>query len=392
MENRTVLFVDDEKYIIRALKKLLKSEAYESIFASSGEEALSYLANQTVDAVIVDSRMPGMDGVELLEKVKALYPEVTRVSLCGLTESRLMNKIVDRDIAKLYIFKPWDDLEMKRNIRGILETKAMLIDQHLMKLLNKLDALPSLPQLYYDISELIDKGADITEVGAIVEKDQAISSKVLKLANSAFYGRKTGDLSQAIMGIGLNNLKHIVLTTSLFKGPPEVMQEVELLWQHAVNTNVLTHMIYDKGLKKKMPSIYGSAGLLHDIGKLILHLFCQADYQKLLTASKEGDDSLVEYELEHLHVTHQDLGGYLLNAWELPFAYVEAAMFHHRPSDARVINHELVAVVHLANYYSLTSLSPDGTTNYLDPSVFNTLNLTPEKVEQLVEEMKVNMA
>lgn len=332
--------------------------------------------------------MPEVDGAALLTEVKAKYPRIVRVALCGFSESRIIQKLIEKNVAKLYMFKPWDDFEFKLNLKGILELKYMMMNQYLLDLLDKLETLPSLPKIYYDISELIDSGADISDVSKIVEQDQAIASKVLKLANSAFYGRKTGNLNQAIMGIGLNNLKNIVLSTSLFAGPPELMGEVEVLWQHAVNTNRLTHMIYDQLLDKKMPSIYGSAGLLHDIGKLILHLFYQNTYQKVLDEARSLENALVEYEVEYFNVTHQDLGAYLLNLWELPYAYVEAAMFHHRPSDKRVINYELVAVTHLANYYSIMEMTPDDTQNYLDPTVFTSLDISKESVDRLVETLK----
>ncbi|MBN2796491.1 MAG: HDOD domain-containing protein [Clostridia bacterium] len=385
---KRILFVDDEKYILRNIKKLLKNEPYESLIASSGKEALEILSKETVDVIVADSRMPQMDGAALLEEVKAKYPKIIRVALCGFTESRIIQKLVEKNVAKLYLFKPWDDYEFKLNLNGILDMKYMMMNQYLLDLIDKLEALPSLPKIYYDISELIDRGADISEVSKIVEKDQAIASKVLKLANSAFYGRKTGDLNQAIMGIGLNNLKNIVLSTSLFSGPQELMNEIEVLWQHAVNTNRLTHMIYDQLLDKKMPSIYGSAGLLHDIGKLILHLFYQNTYQKVLDHARNMERSLVECEMEYFNITHQDLGAYLLNWWELPYAYVEAAMFHHRPSDSRVINYELVAVTHLSNYYSIMEISPDETQNYLDPTVFTKLNIEKEEVDRLVASLK----
>lgn len=385
MENKTVMFVDDEKFILRSLKRLFKNQEYQTVFMNSGQEALVYLEENKIDLLVSDIRMPDMDGFELLSKVKALYPKVLRVALSGFTESHTIYKLIEKNIAKLYLFKPWDNFELKENVKRILEFEDVLMNNELLELINNLDTLPTLPQLYYDLTKLIERDADIDEVGAMIEKDQAISSKILKLANSAFYGRKTGNISQAIMGIGLNNLKNIVISSSFFDGPAGTLGEIEKLWQHAFNTNKLTHLIYDKCLNKKIPSIYGSAGLLHDIGKVILHLFYQDSYKELMVEARKEEASLTGLELDFYKVTHQDLGAYLLNWWELPFAYVEAAMFHHRPSDDRVINYEIVAVVHLANYYSLNKLTPDGTLNYLDVRVFSELEIKREDVEALLE-------
>jgi HD-like signal output (HDOD) protein len=388
MKKKMVMFVDDEKFILRSLKRLFKNESFDSVYMSSGKEALEHLENHSVDLIVSDIRMPEMDGYELLLEIKKSYPKILRVALSGFTESRTIYKLIEKNIAKLYLFKPWDNHELKANIHRILEFEDVLMNSDLLELINNLDAIPALPQLYHHLTELIERDADIEEVGKVIEKDQAISSKVLKLANSAFYGRKTGDLSQAIMGIGLNNLKNIVLSSSFFKGPPEVMDEINILWQHAINTNRLTHIIYDKCLRKKILAIFGSAGLLHDIGKVILHIFFRVSYQETLKEARKQERPLADLEIEKYKVTHQDLGAYLLNWWELPFAYVEAAMFHHRPFDTRVINHELVMVIHLADYYSLQMIAPDGTKNNLDSRVFESLEITQEEVEAIVEKLK----
>jgi len=388
MESKVVLFVDDEKFILRSLKRLFKNEKYKTVFISNGQEALDYLGANRVDLIVSDIRMPGMDGYELLSEVKKRHPKVLRVALSGFTESKIIYKLIAKNIAKLYLFKPWDNNELKENIKRILEFEDVLMNNDLLELINNLDQLPALPKLYHDLTDLIERDADIEDVGRVIEKDQAISSKVLKLANSAFYGRKTGDLSQAIMGIGLNNLKNIVLSSSFIKGPPAILEEVNTLWEHSINTNRLTHLIYEKCLKKKMPGVYGSAGLLHDIGKVILHLFYTDSYHDLLKEARLNESLLVGLELDKYNVTHQDIGAYLLNWWELPFAYVEAAMFHHRPFDKRIINHELIAVVHLADYYSMTHLIGDGTQNELDEKVFEFLDIQEKDVLALVEKMK----
>ena len=147
-------------------------------------------------------------------------------------------------------------------------------------------------------------------------------------------------------------------------------------------------MIYDRCLKKRIPGIFGSAGLLHDIGKVILHIFFQQSYQETLKDARKQEVTLADLEMEKYKVTHQDLGAYLLNWWELPFAYVEAAMFHHRPFDSRIINHELVGVIHLADYYSLKMMAPDGTKNDLNLKVFDMLEIKQEDVEAIVESLK----
>lgn len=384
--DKRVMFVDDEKFILRSLKRLFKSEPYETVFMNSAAEALTYLKENEVDLVVSDIRMPNMDGYEFLSLVKKEYPKVLRVALSGFTESRTVYKLIEQNVARIYLFKPWDNFELKNNVSRILEFEDILMSKSLLEIINNLDAIPSLPKLYTDLRKLIDSGADIDEVGRLIQKDQAITSKVLRLANSAFYGRKTGDINQAIMGIGLKNLTNIILASSIFSGSEDDMEEINALWEHAIKTNRLTVEIYEKLLKKKIPSIFGSAGLLHDIGKVILHMFYKKDYLQIKELCSESEELMVSIELDQFNVTHQDLGAYLLNWWELPFAYVEAAMFHHRPFDDRVVNHELVIVVHIANYYS-QKLTGGKTDYYLDPRAFTKLEIIEEDVIALAQEI-----
>lgn len=379
------MFVDDEKFILRSLRRLFKTENYNTIFMNSGKEALEYLEENSIDLIVSDIRMPNMDGYELLSHVKERYPKVLRVALSGFTESRTIYKLIEKNIAKIYLFKPWDNDELKGDIHRILEFEDTLRDNKILELINNLDSIPSLPQLYQDLTSMIEKNASIEEVGKVIEKDQAISSKVLRLANSAFYGRKTGDVSQAIMGIGLNNLKNLVLASSFFKPGEDEIAELDKLWQHSVNTNKLTVMIYDKLLGKKIPALYGSAGLLHDIGCVIFYMFFKDKYTNL--SKEENEVSLLEREKEHFNITHQDIGAYLLNWWELPYAYSEAAMYHHMPSDDRVVNKELVSVVHIANYYSLVHMMEEKSHYHLDAKAFTILGIQSEAVDELVNDL-----
>lgn len=381
---KKVLFVDDESFILRSLKRLFKNEPYETVFLSSGVEALAYLEEHTVDLVISDIRMPEMDGFELLSAIKTKYPKTLRVALSGFADSKTIFKLIEKNAAKLYLFKPWDNDELKLNIHNILEFEDILMSNKLLELINNIDSLPTLPELYSKIKKLISENADIDAVGKLVEQDQAISSKILRLANSAYYGRKTGDIKQAIMGIGLKNLTNLILASSVFTSSTVNVEKMEELWQHSISTNKLTIEIYNRLLDKKIPSIYGSAGLLHDIGKVILYTYYADTYNDILRKIEEDDTLLVEEELIQYNITHQDIGAYLLNWWELPYAYVEAAMYHHRPSDQRVINKELIAVVHLADYFSLEMIGEQKHYSRLDPEAFKILDITQESVEKLV--------
>jgi HD-like signal output (HDOD) protein len=382
---KQVLIVDDERTILREIEKQLIDVSFTCMYAHDYEEAVEYLRINEFDMIISDIGIKNKEGLELLGYVKKNHPKTIRVALCHISENRRISKLIEKGYATEYIFKPWDGKRLKSTISHILEMEQRLLDEKTLGRINKLDELPSLPHLYHELTDLIEKDADIMEVANLISRDQAITLKILKLANSAFYGRKTGSINQAIMTMGLNNVRNIVLTNSIFKEASESMNN---LWQHTIDTNRLCLAIYDRCLNKRIPSLYSSAGLLHDVGQVILYMFHEEEYLQLQKLAVEVDEPIVNIELSHFSSTHQDIGAFLLNSWGLPYAYVEAAMFHHQPMDERIVNQELVAVIHIADYYSSELLSPDGRHKTLDPRVFGRLNITREQVEQVVNSLE----
>ncbi len=73
----SVLFVDDEKRILTALRSIFRRE-YDVYIANGGEEALEILANNKINVIVSDQRMPNMLGNELLAQVHKLYPQTMR--------------------------------------------------------------------------------------------------------------------------------------------------------------------------------------------------------------------------------------------------------------------------------------------------------------------------
>ncbi len=346
---KKILFVDDERQILRALKRLFMDGEYETFFVESGEEAIAYLENSPVDLVISDIRMPGMSGFELLKIVKAKYPSTIRVALSGYTDSRTIYRALEENVAKMYMFKPWDNNELRNIIDRMFELEDILQNKKILDLINNLDDLPTVPAIYTRIKEMISEDEDVEKIARLIESDQASSSKILRIANSAFYGAKTGSISQAIMYIGLMNVKNIVLSNSIFRVGGPGGKSIEYLWHNATLTNRYTSLIYQKFLGKKIPNIFASAGLLHNIGMVVLMAHYNNQYSGILQSSTDDSMSILQKEREQMGITHQELGGYLLNWWELPLPIIESALYHHMPMDERVINRELVCSVHLAN-------------------------------------------
>lgn len=124
----TVLCVDDEEPILRSLERVLRREPYRFLGANSAEEALSILRGEPVDIVVSDQRMPGQTGAQLLEQVRAQYPDVVRIMLSGYAEPDVILESVNSGGIFRFIAKPWEDNELKAALRQGLELSRVVLD------------------------------------------------------------------------------------------------------------------------------------------------------------------------------------------------------------------------------------------------------------------------
>lgn len=323
---KSILFVDDENQILRALKRLFFNAPYETFYMGSAQDALQLLEQRPIDLIITDIRMPQMDGFELLKIVKAKYPEVLRVALSGYTDSKQIYKAIEQNLAKMYLFKPWDNDEIVKIVQNIFILEEKLKDKSLLETINSVDELPTVPELYNDISKMLHEDEDVEKIGSRIEEDPSIASRILRVANSAFYGAKTGSINQAIMFIGLANVKNIVLSNAVFNNISPIYN-INNLWRHAGLTNRISHEIYKEIHEKSMPMAISSAGLLHNIGVVLLITHYPDEFLNALELKKSGQyDNIIAAEDATMTFTHEQVGGYLLNWWELPYPLVEAAM------------------------------------------------------------------
>lgn len=331
---KTLVFVDDKRLNLKALKKSFEGPDMQSLFFNQDDQALDYLATSPVDLLCVDMHMEGLDIIKFLEAVQEGYPLVMRVAMVDINNKALIKQLTDEGLAHHLVYKPWDKDEVYQDLTKILASKKALYSKVMMNFIQSVDGLPTLPHIYDVISNQVKRHASISEISKTIAMDLSLTAFVLKVANSAFYGRKTGSVTQGIMKIGLSNLKEIVLTYSVFNSLGKDKKALEKIWSDAILTNKMVVEFYDCCLKEEMPSTYASVGLLHDIGCLFL-----MTYKDRL--------GLVEVTCP----SHENLGGYLLSQWDLPLPYVEGAMFHHRPLDSRVIHRKLVYVLYLVHYF-----------------------------------------
>lgn len=385
---KKILIVDDEIQILRSLSRLFLDTDYEVFTAESGEAALTVLQSTEINLVISDMRMPLMDGYELLSRIKANYPNVIRTILSGYAEESSVFKAILHSIAKFYILKPWSNDKLLEYIGQIFDTEDILKSNDLLLLINNIEKLPTIETSYQRILNMIERDEDTGYIASEIEKDFAVSTKLLQIANSAFYGVCTGSVKNATVYLGLQNLKSLIYSISIINSCAacniQDRTNMNLLWEHSLLTNKILHYTYEIYLGKKIPEAACSAGLLHNVGSLILVQNYDNQYLEIMKKAKSESLSLLELERESFRVTHQEAGGYLASWWGLPFPIVEAALFHHRPLDSSVINKELVACVHIAQHYAWLQMKEPINTEF-HSEVFGMLNISKTEFEESVK-------
>lgn len=397
MDTENILVVDDETNILRSLRRALANSPYQVYTAENGEEALNLLGSQAIDMLITDIRMPGMSGYQLLKEVKANYPSVIRLVLSGYPDDQNLLRIQQSCLAKLFILKPWQNQELLKTIESVFSVEHILRNRKLLELINNIDFLASPDNVYHQFNAVVEKDADMKEIVAVIERDPSTAAKVLQVANSAFFGIKTGSVKQAAIYLGLNGIKDILMNCCLYgelfnTKNPRLKRDLETLWQHGVLTNRILHELYQRLFNKKIPEICSSAGLLHDVGKVIMLSRYTDEYIELTKEIIPDHDAYYYYEeLEFTEATHPEIGGYLLNWWELPYSIVEAALFHHCPLDEKVIDRELVSLVHTADIYSWNMMF-DRDMRKVEPEVLELLKLKEKDIEKIFLEIKTTVS
>lgn len=390
-EKKAILFVDDEKSILRTLKRAFLDSGYQLYFADSGAKGLAALKAKKIDLVVSDMRMPLMDGYQFLNRVKKDYPQVVRLILSGFTQEETVYKALIDGSAKMYVAKPWDNQKLRALIRQLLEIKDILQQQRLLEIINTIDQLPTLPAIYHKIMALIDQNADFDQIVAVVEQDPAITAKVLQVANSAYFRTSTASLKRAAVFIGLMNLKDIVLGCSVLKAldcKGMGKFNIESLWEHFVRSNGLVHDLYERIHDKKVDETCGSAGLLYDLGLLVLLRYFPEQFKEILTRCRQQPGpGLAAAEEAVMGVSHTQLGAYVLSWWNLPQPIIEATLYHHDPLSESVANREFVALIAIVSRLSLAVLD-DNLAEELDPHILEAAGMSPAMYEDVQQRLR----
>ncbi len=377
MSKKRILFVDDEPLVLQGLQRMLRSMRYEweMEFAEGGSKALERLDQAPFDVVVSDMLMPGMNGAALLAEVMKRHPHTVRIILSGHADKDLILKCVGS--THQYLSKPCDADALIATVRRASAVESRLKDETLRKLVGSMDRLPSIPTLYTEIVDALrDPEVSVEVVGEIVGKDPAMTAKILKLVNSAFFGlrRQVSSPAEAANYLGLDTIRSLVLAISAFSQFESVDYEqfsIAALWSHSLDTAATAKQIAQaEDADRKLADESFVAGLLHDAGKMVLAVNFPDRFKECLALMHNDKVEPVVAEQQIFSADHADVGGYLLALWGLPVPVVEAIALHHRPAASTEKCFTPLTAVHVGNALSsgrthLTGSNPALDLDYL---------------------------
>lgn len=364
---KRIIFVDDEPNVLKGLERMLRGmrKEWDMTFAESGQEALEKLeqAEEPFDVIVSDMRMPGMDGAQLLTEVMNRYPGMVRIVLSGQSEREMILKSVGP--THQYLTKPCDADTLKTVVSRASALRELLDSGPVKNLASQLESLPSMPTLYFEVMEELRKPeSSVGKIGEIISKDVAMTAKILQLVNSAFFGlpQRISNPAQAANLLGIDIIRALVLSTHVFSQFKQTGIRgfaIEDLWDHSGATGVCAKEICKLEVNdKKMIDDAFMAGILHDVGMLVLAYNSPEKYSEAIMLTKTEKMKLPAAEMQVFGATHAEVGGYLLGLWGLPDPIVEAVFFHHSPSKNMNDKFSTLTAVHIASAIEASARRP----------------------------------
>lgn len=344
---------------------------WQAAFTPTARDALTLLTDRRFDAVVADDALPDMDGLRFLSTVQEKHPESHRLIVCeldsnvGLKSTRLAHQCVP---------KPWDKEIIHTVLERAFARSVWLSSPAVRALVHKMPILPSPPTFYFElVRALRSSEVNLDHLAGKAAQDPALTAKLLQVSNSAALGlrHRVTRVQDALSYLGLETTRSLVLLAHTFSYCDKIRAagfSIERLWQHSLTVGALARRIArEEKASAEVTDECFLAGLLHDIGKLLLAVNMPDEYSRVIfrveqhavaATAQSKPLPLWQAELEEFGATHAEIGAELMAIWNLPLAVVEALALHHRPAKILSSGFAALTAVHVADGFAATFADP----------------------------------
>lgn len=326
-----VLFVDDEPAVLSSLRRLLRQSRrdWDVHFAAGGHEALDMMASHELDAVVSDAQMPGMDGATLLERTKELHPTVARIMLSGEVKTETALRVAAA--AHQFLAKPCPAEQLCAVIERVSSLRRILMDPTALAAVAGIGALPSPPGNLVRLNQMLrDEDATMDDIAGAIAEDVAITTKMLQVVNSSFFGVRTHitTISRATGMLGQRTIQALAAASGIMRAYEGASSSFVAALEH--HSTTVARIAAEHAPPELREALFASA-LLHDVGWLVLADGAPARFRDFLKRYPDspGGDGL---EREFFGATHDEIGAALLALWGLPEETIEAAAWNVGPA------------------------------------------------------------
>lgn len=353
-----VLFLDDEPLALQGLQRMLRSMRgeWDMVFASHGPPALELMSQSPFDIVVTDMLMPGMNGPQFLDEVRARHPETVRLVLSGHADRGLVLQCLKS--AHQFLNKPCSAEILKSTVAQMSALRSTLQNDSIRRVITRINCVPSVPKLYSAVTQKLQQPeVTVEEIAEAVTEDVGMTAKTLQLMNAGFFGARkvVSSAADAVSLLGLDNIRALLQSNQAFspcasEGVGETSWSWEALWKHSRDTALAAKVIaLAENAGKRVVDDAFTAGLLHDVGKFVLVSHFAAQYTEVVQLAKTRGLGSSSAEEEVFQVSHAEVGGYLLGLWGLPASVVEAVAWHHTPNRSAAKTFTPLTAVHVAD-------------------------------------------
>ncbi|HSV31791.1 MAG TPA: HDOD domain-containing protein [Atribacteraceae bacterium] len=259
----------------------------------------------------------------------------------------------------------------------------------LHSIVDAVNDLPSLPQISKRVIELTDDpNSTAYHINAVLSKDPSMTAKILRLANSAYYGfpRRIPTIAEATILLGFQTIRSMVMAASVNMLLSQKMEGYALsqgeLWKHSQASAIAARLIA-REIRFPNPELAYTAALLHDIGKVVLNSYMRELYHEVLERAETDQIPFLEAEDIVLGFNHAVVGSRVAEKWNLPVELIEAIAFHHHPDQSKH-NHRLTALVHISDFICLTmgiGIGVDGLLYQVSTKALENLRISEDAIQ-----------